>query len=231
MQTHELKADRRADVGSRSSRGLRNDGRIPAVLCGKGTDSLALHVSAKDFEDLRKKHARIVMLQLDGMSNAAVVHEVAWDTMTQEPLHVDFQRINMNEKIEIEVSIKVRGPSKGEAAGGILLVQSDAVKVRCLPLEIPESIEVDVRELDLHGTVHVRDLKLPPGVEAAEEATHLVLSIVEKVETAVAAPAAADAAATTAEPEVIAKAPKKDEAGDAAAPAAPAKDAKKPEKK
>ncbi|MBM4015006.1 MAG: 50S ribosomal protein L25 [Planctomycetes bacterium] len=228
MQTHELKADRREGVGSRSSRGLRNDGRIPAVLCGKGTESLALHVSAKDFEDLRKKRARIVMLQLDGMSNAAVVHEVAWDTMSQEPLHVDFQRINMNEKIEIEVSIKVRGPSKGEAAGGILLVQSDAVKVRCLPLETPESIEVDVRALDLHGTVHIRDLKLPPGVEAAEEASHLVLSIVEKVETA--APVAVEAAATTAEPEVIAKAPKKDEAGDAPA-AAPAKDAKKPEKK
>jgi large subunit ribosomal protein L25 len=234
MQTHELKADRRADVGSRSSRGLRNDGRIPAVLCGKGTDSLALHVSAKEFEDLRKKHARIVMLQVDGMSNAAVVHEVAWDTMTQEPLHVDFQRINMNEKIEIEVSIKVRGPSKGEVAGGILLVQSDAVRVRCLPLEIPESIEVDVRELELHGTVHVRDLKLPAGVDSAEDPAHLVLSIVEKVEAVVAAPAAAaDAAATTAEPEVIAKAPKKDEAGDAApaAGAKDAKDAKKPEKK
>ena len=63
MQTYELKADRRTGVGSRVSRGLRRDGRLPAVLCGKGTESLSLHVSVKEFEDLRKKRARIVMLQ------------------------------------------------------------------------------------------------------------------------------------------------------------------------
>lgn len=228
MQTYELKADRRDGTGSRMSRGLRRAGRLPAILCGKGSDSLALHISAKEFDDLRKKHARIVMLQLDGGSNAAVVHGVDWDPMTQQPLHVDFQRVNMNEKIEIEVSIKLRGPSKGEMAGGILLVQADQVKVRCLPLEIPESIELDLRELDLHGTIHVRDLKLPAGIEAADDPSALLLSIVEKVETAAAAPAAAaDAAAATAEPEVIAKAPKKDDA----APAADAAKDKKPEKK
>lgn len=230
MQTHELKADRRTKSGSRGSRGLRSDGRVPANLCGKGTESLALHVSAKDFADLRKKRARIVMLQIDGGVNAAVVHDVAWDTMTQEPLHVDFQRINMSEKIEIDVSVKVKGPSKGEIAGGILLVQSDQVKVRCLPLEIPDSIEIDVRNLELHGTVHVRDLVLPKGVEAADDASHLILSIVEKVEVAAAPAATAEAATAAAEPELIAKAPKKDEEG-ADAPAAGAKDAKKPEKK
>ncbi len=228
MKTFDMKADRRTSVGSRTSRNLRLDGRLPGVLCGKGTESLSLHVAVKDFEAARKAHARIVMLQLDGKSEAAVVHGVDWDTMSQQPLHVDFQRVNMSEKIEIDVTVKVKGPAKGEIAGGILLLQLDQVKVRCLPLEIPDSIEIDVRNLDLHGTVHVKELRLPAGVEAVEDADALVLSIVEKKEVVVAAANAADVAAA-AEPELIKKAPAADGEAAEAAPAA-GKD-KKPEKK
>jgi len=233
MQTFELKADRRTGTGSRVSRALRRDGRVPANLCGKGTESLAIHVGWKELEELRKKKARIVMLQLDGATTAAIVHGIAWDTMTQEPLHVDFQRVNMSEKIEVPVSIKVKGPSKGEIGGGILLVQLDQIKVRCLPLEIPESIEVDVRPLELHGSIHMREVVLPKGVESAEDPGALVLSIVEKIEVkAVVAPGAeAAAAAAPAEPELIAKAPKKDDAAAEGAPAAGEKGEKKAEKK
>ncbi len=227
MKTFDMKADRREGVGSRGSRNLRNDGRVPAVLCGKGTESVALHVAYKDFEAARKAHARVVMLQLDGKVEAAVVHDVAWDTMSQAPLHVDFQRVNLNEKIEIDVTVKVKGPSKGEIAGGILLVQLDEVKVRCLPLEIPDSIEIDVRNLELHGTIHMKDVALPKGVEAVEDADALILSIVEKKETVIPAATEADAAAAT-EPELIKKAP----TAEGEAEAAPAADkAKKPEKK
>jgi len=162
------------------------------------------------------------------------VQGISWDTMSQEPLHVDFQRVNMSEKIEVPVSIKVKGPSKGEIGGGILLVQLDALRVRCLPLEIPDSIEVDVRALELHGSIHMREVVLPKGVESAEDPTALVLSIVEKIEVKVAAAPGAEAvaAAAPAEPELIAKAPKKDDAAADGAPAAGDKKAeKKPEKK
>ncbi len=237
MQTFEMKADRREGLGSRISRRIRREGRLPAILCGKGSESLALHVSVADFELARKKHARIVMLQLDGKSEAAVVHDVAWDTLTQEPLHVDFQRVNMSEKIEIDVTLKVRGPSKGEVGGGILILQMDAVKVRCLPLEIPEQIEVDVRHLELHQSIHVKEIVLPAGVEAVDDLGALVLSIVEKKELVVAVTGVAEAAAV--EPELIQKAPKSEDGeGTAAAPAAATKEGsakegkeKKPEKK
>lgn len=225
MKTFDMKAERRGDVGSRASRALRRSGRLPAVLCGKGTESTAVHVDAKDFEAARKAHARIVMLQLEGRTEPAVVHDVDWDVMSQQPAHVDFQRIDMNEKIEIEVALKLKGPAKGELAGGILLLQLDPVRVRCLPLDIPDAIDVDVRELDLHGTVHVRDLRFPQNVEAAEAPEALVLSIVEKREAEVAPAAAAAEGAAPAEPELIQK-PKAEEE----APPAAGKE-KKPEKK
>jgi large subunit ribosomal protein L25 len=246
MKTFDMKAERRGEVGSRESRRLRRDGRLPAVLCGRGTESLSLHVSAKDFETARKLHARIVMLQLDGKSEPAVVHDVDWDPLSQEPNHVDFQRVNMSEKIEIDVAIKTKGPSKGEIGGGILMLQMDAARVRCLPLEIPDQIEVDIRPLELHQSLHAKDLVLPKGVELAESPDALVLAIVEKKELIVPVAGAAEAGPT--EPELITKAPKEGEeeegaegakpaagakggAAPAKAEAAPAKGEKKPDKK
>jgi large subunit ribosomal protein L25 len=220
MQTFEIQAERRAAVGSAASRRLRREGRLPAILCGRGGESLALHVSVKDFDAARKKHARILMLQIDGRAEPAVIHDVAFDVITQEPAHVDFQRVSMKERIEIPVPVKVRGPSKGEAEGGILMLQMGQVRVRCLPLEIPEHLEADVRALELHQSLRVKDLALPKGVEAADPPDALVLAIVEKKE--VVAPVAEAAEAAPTEPELISKAPKAEE-GEEAEGAAPAK--------
>ncbi len=248
MQTIEIKVERRDRMGSSASRRLRREGRLPANLCGHGAESLALHVSAKEFDDARKHRARVLMLKLDGKSEPAVIHDVQWDFLTQRPSHVDFQRVKMTERIEIEVPIKTKGPSKGETAGGILMVQLDQIRVRCLPLEIPDHIDVDVRPLELHQSLHVKDLVLPKGVELAADPAALVLAIVEKKEIVVPVPGVVEAG--PAEPELITKAPKTEEGEEAegaapgakgAAPAAksgagaakaeaPAKE-KKPEKK
>ncbi len=218
MRQYEMKAEVRTSAGSRSSRGLRREGRIPAVLCGHGAESRPLHVSLKEFDEARKQHARVILLQLAGAKEPAIIHDVAWDTITQEPLHVDFQRINMNEKVVVEVPIKTKGPSKGEAEGGILVVQMDQVRVRCLPLEIPDQIDVDIRPLLQHDSIHVKDLVLPKGVEAADAAEALVLSIVEPKKEELPVPGTAEAAPT--EPELIVKAPKAGEEEEGATPEA-----------
>ena len=123
-------------------------------------------MSVKDFEDARKKHARIIVLQLAGATEPAIIHDIDWDVVTQEPLHVDFQRVNMNEKIVVEVPIKTKGPSKGEAEGGILVLQMGQVKVRCLPLDIPERSRSTSGPLLVHESVKVKELVLPAGIEA-----------------------------------------------------------------
>jgi len=115
--------------------------------------------------------------------------------------------------------VKTKGPSKGEVGGGILMLQMGQVKVRCLPLEIPDFIEVDIRPLELHESIHVKDLVMPKGVEVAETPEALVLAIVEKKELVVPVPG--EAAAGPTEPELIVKAPKEgEEAEEGAAPGA-----------
>ena len=216
MRQYEMKAEARTNAGSRSSRGLRREGRIPAVLCGHGVETRPLHVSVREFDEARKQHARIILLQLAGATEPAIIHDVAWDTITQEPLHVDFQRINMNEKVVVEVPIKTKGPSKGEADGGILVVQLDQVRVRCLPLEIPDQIDIDIRPLLQHESIHVKDLVLPKGLEAVDAPEALVLSIVEPKKEELPVPGTAEVAPT--EPELIVKAPKPGEEEEGAAP-------------
>jgi large subunit ribosomal protein L25 len=215
MRQFEMMAEVRTGAGSRSSRGLRREGRLPAVLCGQGVETRPLHVSVREFEEARKLHARVIVLKLGGATEPAIIHDVAWDTITQEPLHVDFQRINMNERVVVEVPIKTKGPSKGEAEGGILVVQMDQVRVRCLPLEIPDQIDVDIRALLQHDSIHVKDLVLPKGVEAADGPEALVLSIVEPKKEELPVPGTAEVAPT--EPELIVKPPKPGEEEEGAA--------------
>jgi len=216
MRQYEMMAEARTNAGSRSSRKLRRKDRIPAVLYGHGVKTRPLHVSVREFDEARKQHARIILLQLAGATEPAIIHDVAWDTITQEPLHVDFQRINMNEKVVVEVPIKTKGPSKGEADGGILVVQLDQVRVRCLPLEIPDQIDIDIRPLLQHESIHVKDLVLPKGLEAVDAPEALVLSIVEPKKEELPVPGTAEVAPT--EPELIVKAPKPGEEEEGAAP-------------
>jgi large subunit ribosomal protein L25 len=226
MRQFEMKAQARTTAGSRAARKMRREGHIPGVLCGHGVESRSVSVSAKDFDDARKKHARIIMLQLDGASEPAIIHEIDWDVVTQEPLHVDFQRVNMKEKIVVEVPIKAKGPSKGEAEGGIFVLQMGQVKVRCFPLDIPDSIEVDIRPLLIHESIKVKDLVLPANIEPADAPESLVLSIVEPKKEELPVPGAAAEAAGAAEPELIAKAPKEGEEAEGATPDAAAAAAK-----
>jgi hypothetical protein len=121
----------------------------------------------------------------------------------------------MNEKVVVEVPIKTKGPSKGEAEGGILVVQLDKVRVRCLPLEIPDQIDVDIRALLQHDSIHVKDLVLPKGIEAVDAPEALVLSIVEPKKEELPVPGTAEVAPT--EPELIVKPPKPGEEEEGAA--------------
>lgn len=222
MRQFEMKAEPRSAAGSRAARKMRREGQIPAVLCGHGVESRSLAVSAKDFDEARKKHARIILLQLAGASEPAIIHEIDWDVVTQEPLHVDFQRVNMKEKIVVDVPIKAKGPSKGEAEGGIFVLQMGQVKVRCLPLDIPDAIEVDIRPLLIHESIKVKDLVLPAGIEPADAPESLVLSIVEPKKEELPVPGAAAEAEAATEPELITKAPKEGEEAEGAAPDAAA---------
>jgi large subunit ribosomal protein L25 len=239
-----LDAVKRNTKGKNEARRLRAAGRIPAVLYGaqKAGDPPApeqVAVDPKPF--MRILHSAsglntLITLKVQGGSDARVlVKNVQLDPITHKPLHADFYRVNMDRKIQVTVPVVLRGESRGvKQDGGVLDFVHREIEVEVLPANIPDSIVVDITDLGIGDSVHVRDLAAnaawTPVTDADQMIVHIVtIKVVEEAAPAAAAEGAAPAAGAAAaagaagEPEVIKKG-KTDKEGDA-------KDAKKDDKK
>ncbi len=197
-----LEALKREGSGTRAAERLRKQGRIPAVVYGHKEATVSLSVGRDDLLSALRHGARVVDLKTDGNAETALIREVQWDHLGKEVLHVDFARVSKDERIHVEVRIELRGTAPGVTAGGVLDQPLHAVEVECLAVSIPESIRVNVGELQMDGSIHVRELHLPEGVVALTDPDAVVVHVTAKQVEPEAAAAAAPAAGT-AEPEVI----------------------------
>ena len=235
-----LNVSARAQTGRSASRRVRKANQIPAILYGKHTSPEAISIEAPEFVRLLKSVAgRALLIELNRADKAtkalSFLQEVQRDPITDKFLHVDLQEVKSDEKLEIRVPVQVIGESFGvKNQSGVLEIATHALRIRCLPKDLPPVIEVDVTELKVGEAFKVGTLKPIAGVEFLDTKGQPVVSCVEPVgEVAAAAPAAgaaaAPAAGAAAAPAAGAAAP----AGDAkaAAPAAGAKPAAAPAKK
>ena len=242
-----LNVTTRAQTGRSASRRVRKANQIPAILYGKHTKPETLAVDAPEFVRLLKSVAgRALLIELtrkDSSSKAlSFLQEVQRDPITDKFLHIDLQEVKADEKLEIRVPIQVTGESFGvKNQSGVLEIATQALRIRCLPKDLPPVIEVDVTELKVGEAFKVGTLKPIPGVEYLDSKGQPVVSCVEPVgeiasatPAAGAAPAAGDAKAGAAAPAAgAAAAPAAAPAAGAkaAAPAAGAKPAAAPAKK
>jgi large subunit ribosomal protein L25 len=134
----------------------------------------------------------------------AIIQEVQHHPVTGRVLHVDFHGVSANEEIESSVPVEVIGEAIGvKSYGGILEQSLRALTISCLPSNLPEFINVDVSALNIGDTLHVKDIVLPAGVTAVEEAERTVFHVTEPKVIVEEAPVAAEAAAAAGTPEVI----------------------------
>jgi large subunit ribosomal protein L25 len=224
MEKNVLKAVQR-DVKS-NLRSLREQGLVPAVLYGHGFQPVVMAVESKPFSKLLQTAGKnaLITLDLEGKSENALVKDIQRDIIKRNMIHVDFQRVVMSEKIEVSIPIHVVGEAPGvKVSGGLLEHLTRAIKVRCLPTNIPPAIAVDVSSLEIGQSVLVRDLKPLEGVEVLTDPALIVVNVIVPHVEEEAAPAEGAAApgATAAEPEVIATKGKKEEEGAEGAAAKP----------
>jgi large subunit ribosomal protein L25 len=212
-----LTGTRRDDVGKGAARKARAAGRIPAVLYGHGETPVALSVSARDFElAVRRQGGNpIIGLALAESEFTALIRDVQYDPISHDIIHLDFQHISLTETIEVEVPVKLVGLAIGvKDGGGILEPILRELKVRCLPTAIPPSIEVDVTALNIGDSIHVGTVSVPDVVilNDAEATIVTVVPPTVHVEEKPAEEVAAATGAEPAEPEVIAKGKKEEDA-------------------
>ena len=235
-QQYSLNVAARAQTGRSASRRLRKANRVPAILYGKHSSPESLSVEVPEFTRLLKTVAgRAVLVELQrsdkGEKALSFLQEVQRDPITDKYVHIDFQEVKANEKFEIRVVVRVIGESFGvKNQSGVLEMNTQQLRVRCLPKDLPEAIVVDVTELKVGETIKVGELKTIPGVEFMDGKGQPVVSCVEPVAEIVqevAAPTAGEGAAAAAAPAEGAAAAAPAAAGDAKA-AAPAAGAAKP---
>lgn len=182
-----LTARTRAESGRNAVKRVRSRGAVPAVIYGSRQTPANLEVSHRDLEVLLS-HAVgeniLVDLEIkDGKSSKnqlSLIQEVQHHAVRREILHVDFQAVSMTEEITAEITIEPVGEADGVKNHGGLLEQSiRSIEIRCLPKNLPELIKIDVTNLKVGESIHIRDIALPEGVTATADPDLTVLHIVE----------------------------------------------------
>ena len=196
METGELSCESRP-TRKGNARALRRQGRVPAVLYGPKTSPMALAI---DRIELKSRiavaaHVRIIKLKstasdLDGRH--VIFKDVQRAPVSGEILHADLYEVDLNTPIRVQVALKFTGKAKGLANGGILSPLERSVLVECLPMEIPDAIEVDVSEVDIHDVVHISSLKFAGNVRPIFDTDIPIVTVLPPTVAEVAAPVVAE---------------------------------------
>ena len=204
-----LHVEKREQTGSRASQRLRRSGQVPAVLYGHGQENQHLAIPQADVRLLLRHHGKMVELQ-GAVKETALVSEMHWDPLGIEVLHLDLQRVDLNERVEVTVPINIHGEPVGTRQGGMFLENQHTVDISCPAGSIPESVTLQVAELAVGENLTASALELPDGVELVSPADLVLCNV--------AAPKGQQGAgggdeAEAGEPEVIAKGGEGGEAG------------------
>ncbi len=208
-ETTVLEAKPRVKSGSHYAEKLRKQGQVPAVLYGHKEETVSLALDRDELAKAIRKGARVLDLQTGAGVQKALINEIQWDHLGIELVHVDFKRVDVNERIHGLMCRSRRGIAPGVAAGGVQDQPLHALHVECLAISIPQSIRVNIAELQIGNSIHVRDLHLSEGVKALDDPEAVVI-MVKQPQTDVEPGAAAPV--ETAEPEVIGRKAAEEEA-------------------
>ncbi|MCK5594568.1 50S ribosomal protein L25/general stress protein Ctc [bacterium] len=185
MQKIQLQANVRKEINKRATKALRKQECIPAVLYGHGIKTLNLAVEQKKFEQVVKKmHGENVLISLSMNDNGSskqetvMVRGIQYHPVSDEMLHIDFYRILLHEKITTRINITLIGQAVGVKEGGVLDHSMRDIEISCLPDKMPGHFEVDITQLDVGSSIHVRNLKISDDVEILADTDQAIVSIV-----------------------------------------------------
>ncbi len=195
-----LPIEKRDGRGTRLARKLRAQGKVPGVVYGHKEETVSVAVATDALMSAVRHGARVVDLRTDSGLQKAQIAELQWDHLGMELLHVDFRRVAADERIHVTVPVELKGIAPGVTGGGILDQPIHTLSIECAADSVPESIRVNINELQLGAAIHVRELHLPPGVKALADPDAIVVHVTapQAVPETAAAPGAEQA-----EPEVI----------------------------
>jgi large subunit ribosomal protein L25 len=211
MEMTKIRGSAREVHGKRRARRLRRDGQIPGVIYGHKQAPQHITLDLDTLKDLLEHGSHVIELDVDGDKSPVLIRDVQLDPLGQAPLHVDFLRVDLNERVEVAVPLEFRGTPAGLNEGGLFEEHLVDLEVEALATQIPESVRVNIAHLNVGDSLHVSELELPSGVSAVTSGDTLVCTVRAKA----AAPEEEEAEEALAEgaeePEIIRPGKKEEE--------------------
>jgi large subunit ribosomal protein L25 len=176
MKTILLKGEKRADVGTKDAKALRNEGKVPCVLYGKDTQQ-HFAVYREDFKNLvYTPNTYKVKLDIEGTEYDAIMQDIQFHPVSEVIIHADFLLIQPEKPITIKIPLNVKGTAPGVRAGGKLMKKFDKLTVKGLIKDIPEFILADISKLELGQSIKVKELAVK-GIDILDAPENAVLSV------------------------------------------------------
>ena len=178
-----IRVEPRDGTGKGHSRKLREAGWIPAVVYGGDKEPITIQVERSTFLDLLRETGSenaVFLLELAGTGKQrhTMIRQIDADPVTRRVIHVDFQRVTMDQVVRVEVPIELEGVPQGvKNQGGVTDFIMREVGVECLPGAIPQHLTLDISALEIGDHLELGDIELPEGVELTEELDRVVVSI------------------------------------------------------
>ncbi len=167
-----IEARTRTMTGKGAAKRLRRDGRIPAVMYDNTGKAVLLDLDANDFAKLYGTitESTLIDVKIDGTKDAiAFVKDAQYNIISDTVTHVDFYEIEAGTKIRTKIPVRLTGSPEGIRLGGILEAGTEELDVECLPKDLPPRVVVDVTDLQLNHSFHVKDVVVPEGVKVLSD--------------------------------------------------------------
>ena len=177
-----LNVNVRDEKGTSSVRRIRLQNQIPAVLYHSGLDALSLSIDKKELYKALNTGQVIFEVTVQDENQFVLVKDVQYHPVNDNIMHVDFQKVKEDEKISLEVPLRIEGEAEGVKAGGILVQIVSTITVQCKPTTIPEALIIDVTNLELNSSLFVKDIQLAADVEIMTSEDLAVVSVQEPKE-------------------------------------------------
>jgi large subunit ribosomal protein L25 len=160
MKTRTIEGQLRSDLGKKATRQLRSEEKVPCVIYG-GADTVSFSAPVKAFKSLvYTADFQLAQINVNGKTYKCILKDKQFDVVTDELAHVDFLELVEDKKVVATLPLKLVGQSAGVKAGGKLVVKMKALKVKALPKDLRENIEVNIDDLELNSNIRVEDVKV-----------------------------------------------------------------------
>lgn len=177
-----LNVDIRKEHGTSAARRARLQNKVPAVVYHSGVEATPLSVDKISLNKALRTGQMIFEVNVEDKNQFVLVKEIQYHPVTDEIIHIDFQKVKEDEKISLEVTIRSIGEAQGVKLGGLLVQMLNSVTIKCKPAEIPEFLEIDVTDMEMNTNLFVKDITLPEDVEMITAEDIAVVSVQEPKE-------------------------------------------------